>query len=103
MQGVDGGKRRQVVRDILAELVGCLPIVQHGQGYDPDLLARLYLLRDVTASADGLGAARVAVADWINRAAALVRDEEDRDQALRLLRRAQTRLADAAVTHRPPR
>jgi hypothetical protein len=83
---------RQVVRDILAELVGCIRELQGRRAYDPDLLARLYLLRDITAESRMPGAGQVAVADWINRAAMLVRDEDDREQALRLLRLAQARL-----------
>jgi hypothetical protein len=75
------------------------PVIQGGPGYDPDLLARLYLLRDIAAATGQLGAARVAVADWIGRAAMLVRDEQDREQALRLLRRAEAQLADAALAH----
>ena len=84
------------VRDIRAELVGCIPVVEGGPAYNPDLLARLYLLRDITAETRELETAGAAVAEWINRAAALVRDEEDREQALRLLRRVDARLAAAA-------
>lgn len=97
-----GGNDRpgQVVRDILAELVGCIRELQGGPAYDPDLLARLYLLRDITAEARTRAVGQVAVAEWINRAAMLVRDENDRDQALRLLRLAQDRLTTGTATHR---
>jgi hypothetical protein len=103
VRGVGENERlRQVVRDILAELVGCIRGLQGGPAYDPDLLARLYLLRDITADARMQGAGQVAVAEWINRAAMLVRDEDDREQALRLLRLAQAQLAARAGAHRSP-
>lgn len=95
-------RERQVVRDLLTELVvGCLPQVEAAAaGTVDDVLAHLYLLRDAAAAAPGLGAAAAEVAEWINRAAALVRDESDREQALQLLRQAAAWLAAAAV--RPP-
>lgn len=99
MWSADTDEGRQIVRDILAELVEVCPVVRGGPGYDPDLLARLYLLRDIAAATGQLGVGRAAVADWIAQAATLVRDEQDREQALRLLQRAQARLADAVVTH----
>jgi hypothetical protein len=97
--GVDG-RERQVVRDLLNELVvRCLPQVETAAaGEVDDVLARLYLLRDAAAAAPGLGPGAAAVAEWINRAAALIRDESDHHQALPLLRQAAARLATAAAT-----
>jgi hypothetical protein len=99
VRGADQDDDRQAVRELLAELVAMYPAIQDRPGYDPDLLARLYLLRDIAAATDQLGTARVTVADWIGRAATLVRDEQDHDQALRLLHHAEARLAEAAVAH----
>lgn len=58
------------------------------------MLVRQYVLRDAAAAARGLGAGAV-VAGWINRAIALLRDESDRRQAVRLLRLAAALLAPA--------
>jgi hypothetical protein len=87
---------RRLAGDILLELVvGCLPRIRAGRAGDPDVVARLYLLRDAAVAAPELGAEAAAVAEWIGRAATLVRDEEDREQALGLLRLAAARLAAA--------
>jgi hypothetical protein len=101
VRGVGGNDRPgQVVRDILTELAGCIRELQGGPAYDPDLLTRLYLLRDITAEARVRGVGQVAVAEWINRAAMLIRDENGREQALRLLRLAQDQLTTGTATPR---
>jgi hypothetical protein len=93
MAGVDNGER-QVIRNVLTELVGCLQQIEIGPvDQVDDVLARLYLLRNAAATAPGLAVHAAAVAEWINRAAALLRDESDHEQALPLLRRAAAQLA----------
>lgn len=99
MGGVDD-RERHIAYDVLPELVGCIPALAAGPARNDDVLGRLYLLRDAVAVAPELGAGAAAVAEWINQAARLVRDESDQEQARGLLRQAAAWLA-AAATRRP--
>lgn len=100
MRQANGREDPQRTLDLLAELaLRCVPEVEACPAGDEDLLARLYLLRDTAAAVPELGVDGTVAAEWISRAAMLVRDEGDREQAHGLLQRAAARLAAAARAH----
>jgi hypothetical protein len=101
VSGVGDRDGQKVTYKLLALLLEWIREARTGSIGDEDLLTRLYLLRDLAqASAQLLVLDGVAVAGSINRSAAILRDEADRDHAVRLLRLAADQLCGGS-THPP--